>query len=272
MTNTHNTNLNEMTPAQIDEMLIELMRKQYENSRHLDSAIYGATNLDRETSASVVVKLSHRIGFTPRTSFFVSRTDFDNAPETTTTFTNGLVSIRKIGTDHSVLPDALAFLAKKHLSQSEVIKMIVANDKSDHAEKVKEVLADAVEIKNLMNAIDAEFTARGGWSRYFLVTSSTGHIHSSQSCHTCNKGQYSTTFALAYAMSDMSVEIAVQLLGPSLCSKCFPNAPVEMTEQAKIGASLASIYFDEGHDAFVRAQKIAQEKALKRASKKAVNA
>jgi hypothetical protein len=43
-----------------------------------------------------------------------------------------------------------------------------------------------------------------------------------------------------------------------------------MTEQSKISASLASVYFDKGHDAFITAKKIAEEKNAKRLAKKAV--
>jgi hypothetical protein len=71
-----------------------------------------------------------------------------------------------------------------------------------------------------------------GWSRFFVVTSSTGHIHSSQSCHTCRP---TTAFGWLPDMSGLSEADALVKLfekggdraASALCSVCFPNAPVE---------------------------------------------
>jgi len=274
MNNTTNTNLTTMTPAQIDELLLELMREQSINALNLKHAMYKATDLyfAHDISASVVIKcmIRRESRYDESVTFYALRTDFDAAPETTTEHTNGHVSVGKRDVNRYLLADAIAYLEDKQITVRDAVKIVAAQDTTVDGLAVKAIVERNDEIKNLIKAIDAEFVARGGWSRYFLVTSSTGHIHSSQSCHTCNKGQNATTFALVYAMSDMSAEIAVELLGPSLCSVCFPNAPVEMTEQSKISASLANVYFDQGHDAFVAAKQIAVEKAAKRAAKKLV--
>lgn len=67
-----------------------------------------------------------------------------------------------------------------------------------------------------------------GWSRFFLVTSSPGHIHSSMSCSTC----YPTTrYAWLPHLSGKTEEEAVESQGPALCSICFPSAPVEWTKE-----------------------------------------
>jgi hypothetical protein len=62
-----------------------------------------------------------------------------------------------------------------------------------------------------------------GWARYFLVTSSAGHVHSSMACPTCN-GR--TTYAPVVALSESSEAEAVEMLGETLCTVCFPSAPV----------------------------------------------
>ena len=72
-----------------------------------------------------------------------------------------------------------------------------------------------------------------GWSRFFAVTG--GHLHSSMSCHTCNKGRTPTRFAWVTDLSGLTESEAVDKLGPALCSVCFPSAPVEHQEQAKLG-------------------------------------
>lgn len=62
-----------------------------------------------------------------------------------------------------------------------------------------------------------------GWARYFLVTSSAGHVHSSMGCSTCNSR---TTYAPVVALSESTEAEAVEMLGETLCTVCFPSAPV----------------------------------------------
>jgi hypothetical protein len=72
----------------------------------------------------------------------------------------------------------------------------------------------------VVRELDAYYT---GWSRFFLVTSSAGHVHSSTGCHTC---RYSTTYGWMPELSGKTEAEAVAKLGPALCSMCFPTAPV----------------------------------------------
>lgn len=75
---------------------------------------------------------------------------------------------------------------------------------------------------------DADELNKGytGWSRFFLVTSSDGHIHSSMACSTC----YPTTvYAWLPELSGLTAEAAVAEHGEILCSVCFPDAPVAWT-------------------------------------------
>lgn len=66
----------------------------------------------------------------------------------------------------------------------------------------------------------------GGWPRFFLVTSSNGHVHSSLWCSTT----YPTTqWAWLPELSGLSEAEAVADQGSILCSICFPSAPVEWT-------------------------------------------
>ena len=113
--------------------------------------------------------------------------------------------------------------------------------------------------------VEDEYESRP-WSRYWLVTSSDGHIHRSTHCCTCNKGRSPTGFALAAYLSGKSDVDAVADLGPALCSVCFPEAPVESTEQARISASLALTLAERGCDAFIKAREQAAEKAREKAA------
>lgn len=74
--------------------------------------------------------------------------------------------------------------------------------------------------------LEAEFTRRDGWARFFLVTNSNGHIHSSQACSTC---RWDTQFAWLPMLSGQTEEQAVADQGEILCSVCYPSAPVEWT-------------------------------------------
>lgn len=62
-----------------------------------------------------------------------------------------------------------------------------------------------------------------GWSRFFVVTSSQGHIHSSMHCTSCYD---TTTYGWLPQLSGKDEADAVENCGPALCSVCFPSAPV----------------------------------------------
>jgi hypothetical protein len=66
-----------------------------------------------------------------------------------------------------------------------------------------------------------------GWSRFFVVTSSNGHIHSSTHCSTCRP---TTTYGWLPNLSGKTEAEAIAFFGVAaecLCSVCFPNAPTK---------------------------------------------
>ena len=69
-----------------------------------------------------------------------------------------------------------------------------------------------------------------GWSRYFLVMSSNGHIHSHMDCSTCHNGRGRTVFGWLTDMSGLTEADAVSEYGGILCTVCYPTAPTEWTE------------------------------------------
>ena len=85
----------------------------------------------------------------------------------------------------------------------------------------REAAVDAhSEIRERIWALSVEYT---GWSRFFVVTSSAGHIHSSTGCHTCRD---TTTYGWLPNLSGQSEALAVETHGAALCTVCFPSAPV----------------------------------------------
>jgi len=88
-----------------------------------------------------------------------------------------------------------------------------------HAERVAEV-------KRLEGEIAAMQDKYTGWSRFFVVTSSAGHVHRSMGCSTC---RVTTAYGWLPNLSGKTEAEAVAELGATLCTVCFPSAPVEYT-------------------------------------------
>jgi hypothetical protein len=93
--------------------------------------------------------------------------------------------------------------------------------------KAEEAAAECAEINTQIDEMQAEYVARGRWSRFFLVTSSAGgHIHSSMSCHTC---RFDTSFGWLPELSGKTEPDAVADQGAILCTACYPSAPLDWT-------------------------------------------
>jgi hypothetical protein len=97
-----------------------------------------------------------------------------------------------------------------------------------HLAALPELDAEIAKIKAEIDRYEAEWSSRP-WSRFFLVTSSTGHIHSSMGCSTC---RITTTYGWLPEMSGLTEADAMTHLDnigvgrSTLCSVCFPDAPV----------------------------------------------
>jgi hypothetical protein len=123
-------------------------------------------------------------------------------------------------------------------------------------------------IRKQIAPLDALY-AEHQWSRFFIVTSSSGHIHRTMHCHSCNKGRNFTTFALMPSLSGSTTDAAVARLGSALCSHCFPTAPAEQREQTKISQRAAQALLDTGDEA--EFDKVIEDQR-KRAARKAAKA
>jgi hypothetical protein len=139
----------------------------------------------------------------------------------------------------SILNTARRTQGKRNASDAEIIGSLVAASLTDTdyvSGNSPSVLLDGLAKANAtlsnkdveIRILNAEFTRRGGWTRFFLVPG--GHIHSSMECSTC----YPTTqFGWLPALSGLTEADAVTAHGTLLCSVCFPDAPVEWTIKAK---------------------------------------
>jgi hypothetical protein len=161
------------------------------------------------------------------------------------------------------------------LSNAQVIVLVEAKPAADRVvfhnlrtwgDLLAELRAKYATLSDASQAVRTHELGYTGWTRFFLLTSSDGHVHSSMNCSTCNKGRSSSTFALWAELSGVEIDAAVDKLGPALCSVCYPTAPVAWQDAVRIPASLALVLLDKGGDAFEAAQAVAAKKAADKAA------
>jgi hypothetical protein len=107
------------------------------------------------------------------------------------------------------------------------------NSPEKQAEAERVINAADAEITRLGNEaepLEAQYAARR-WTRYYLVTNSNGHVHSSTSCDTCFP---TTQYAWLTEQSGMTAEALVDLAGESACTVCFPWAPVAVLARPSV--------------------------------------
>ena len=99
-----------------------------------------------------------------------------------------------------------------------------------------------------------------GWSRFYLVEETNGHIHSNMDCQSCNRiigGKPTrTSFSWLPSLSGLTQGDAVAQEGSILCTHCFPDAPVgwtngtsNRTTEAKAGRAEAKAVRDSVRNA-----------------------
>ena len=114
-----------------------------------------------------------------------------------------------------------------HLSSVLENDFVHEDDKRDVTKILGKVTTARAALEEARGAyLDAE-EKYAGWSRFFLVTNTGGHIHSSMSCSTCRP---TTDFGWLPELSGLDQKAAVDAEGARLCSVCFPDAPVEWQE------------------------------------------
>lgn len=74
-------------------------------------------------------------------------------------------------------------------------------------------------------ALHAEFLRRGGWTRFYLVQNTGGHVHISTECTTCFD---TTDFGWLTQFSGTSHDEMGALSGMDACAVCFPGLSPEI--------------------------------------------
>jgi hypothetical protein len=99
---------------------------------------------------------------------------------------------------------------------------------SDAITAERELRTSVARIELLINGAEAIYRQHR-WSRYFPCLNSDGHIHSS--LRGCPTVRWDTAMGWTPQLSGKSVEEAVADRGPTLCSLCFPAAPLEWCQK-----------------------------------------
>lgn len=100
----------------------------------------------------------------------------------------------------------------------------IESDVEKASAEINELMPKYVSAEAKISQCNDEFNRRGGWTRYWIVVNSNGHIHSTMNCTTC----FSTTqFAWLPNLSGSTDAEVVELAGMSACTICFPDAPVD---------------------------------------------
>lgn len=120
------------------------------------------------------------------------------------------------------------------MTSAEVLAAAEARGLDDLLEDYRDAADEVASALEILDGLRAEFDAAGGWSRYYLVENTGGHIHRSTKCSTCRP---TTKFSWLLDMSGETEEAAVAAHGALLCSVCFPTAPVEWTNHWEIEAA-----------------------------------
>lgn len=94
-----------------------------------------------------------------------------------------------------------------------------------HEEELDELRVQEADLNNAIFGLTAEFQARGGWNRAFLVTNNGGHVHRSMDCSTCRP---TTQFHWIVEYADKDESEIVEAAGERACTVCYPTAPVEV--------------------------------------------
>lgn len=106
----------------------------------------------------------------------------------------------------------------------------------DYAERAHALRLEAKEEYDAAAApFQAEWDARGGWTRAYIVPG--GHIHKATTCHTLHP---TTLIAWLPEQSGWDEDKIVEAAGVNACTVCYPTAPVEALRAAELAAKKAT--------------------------------
>jgi hypothetical protein len=106
-------------------------------------------------------------------------------------------------------------LDSKYASESELDKAV---------ETIKALNVERGELFDEVAPLNEAYRAQR-WTRFYLVTNSNGHVHTSTECETCFAD---TDFGWLTQFSGTEQDEMGKLSGDAACARCFPNLPAEV--------------------------------------------
>lgn len=185
------------TPREVDEALAALWHLRSKAQTTIDACHSSAHSYIGERARYV----SRNVREWPTTD-----------AEALATLRSGLAAVKGYYTEHATYIGAPGPVPSHSITSAEGTLVRLA-----------EATARRTDLDGQIAELEELYAARP-WSRFFLVTSSTGHVHASMYCSTC---RWSTTYGWLPELSGKTEAEAVAELGAVLCSVCFPSAPVE---------------------------------------------
>jgi hypothetical protein len=138
---------------------------------------------------------------------------------------------------HKVAGDRKGYEGKRLVwgrTYAEVATTAKAEGYEDVLSAVAKAIQEVAKIQVRIQDMDEVYQAHR-WLRYILCLSNNGHVHNEVGCSTL---YFDTPVEWRPDLSGLDFDGAVAILGPVLCSVCYPSAPVEhkrsnLTEQAR---------------------------------------
>lgn len=85
----------------------------------------------------------------------------------------------------------------------------------------------SAELNGLYSALATEEAKYTGWTRYYLVNNSNGHLHRDINTNSCSSCFPTTQYKWIVEASGMDEAALVEWAGERCCTVCFPTAPVD---------------------------------------------
>lgn len=104
-------------------------------------------------------------------------------------------------------------------------KFASAEKRAASETKIRELIAQENELATQERELHGEFNARGGWTRYYIVQNTGGHVHTSMDCNTCFD---TTDFGWLTQFSGTGHDEMGTLSGMDACAICFPGLSPEV--------------------------------------------
>jgi hypothetical protein len=133
--------------------------------------------------------------------------------------------LSRLGAEEARLRNALASMQATVLrrARNEIVTGHYSMTDAELAEAIDTAENMLTDVRFTARPLDAEFTRRGGWSRWYLVDG--GHLHYDVSGFRCNR-QPTTTHYWMTEFSDQDSTEVIAAAGERVCTVCFPDAPV----------------------------------------------